>query len=48
MAILAAVRDALEQAGADLNQFMVEPEPPAPQDASYDTDIVVIGGGAPV
>jgi len=46
MAILAAVRDALEQAGADLDQFRVEPEPPTPQDATYDTDIVVIGGGA--
>ncbi|MFY9415445.1 MAG: FAD-dependent oxidoreductase, partial [bacterium] len=46
MAILAAVRDALEQAGADLDQFRVEPEPPTPQDVNYDTDIVVIGGGA--
>lgn len=46
MAILASVRDALKQAGADMNKFRVKPEPPEPQDAVLYTDIVVIGGGA--
>lgn len=45
-AIINSVRDALTQAGADLEDFEVEPAAPAPEDVTLDTDIVVIGGGA--
>lgn len=44
-AILTSVKDALKQAGADMDKFMVAPEAPKPQNIALDTDIVVIGAG---
>lgn len=45
-AIINSVRNALEQAGADLKNFEAAPAAPSPSDVTLDTDIVVIGGGA--
>lgn len=45
-AIINSVRDALTQAGSDLEDFEVEPAAPTPEDVTLDTDVVVIGGGA--
>ncbi|MBR2942079.1 MAG: flavocytochrome c [Clostridia bacterium] len=45
-AILASVRDALREAGADMAVFNAAPEAAAPVDETYDTDVVVIGAGA--
>lgn len=45
-AIIAAVKDALNEAGADMAVFGREPEAEPAKDESYDTDVVVIGAGA--
>ena len=45
-AILSAVRDALNAAGADMAVFNRAPEAPKPVDETYDTDVVVVGAGA--
>lgn len=45
-AILAAVRDALREAGADMSVFNAAPPAETPVDETYDTDVVVVGAGA--
>ena len=45
-AILASVRDALTEAGADMSVFNKKPEPEPAKDEVYEADVVVIGAGA--
>ena len=45
-AILSAVRDALNAAGADMAIYNRTPEAPEAVDETYDTDVVVVGAGA--
>lgn len=45
-AIISAVKDALNEAGADMSVFGRTPDPEPAQDETYDTDVVVIGAGA--
>ncbi|MDO4547986.1 MAG: flavocytochrome c [Clostridia bacterium] len=45
-AIRAGVADCLRQAGADMSVFGRNSEDPAPIDAAYNCDVVVIGAGA--
>lgn len=43
-AVLSAVRDALTKAGADLDAWSQYEKPPV-EDATYEADVVVVGGG---
>ena len=43
--IVAAVKNALEQAGADIDALSKKPETAAPVDVEKETDVVVVGGG---
>lgn len=43
--VVAAVKNALEQAGADLAALLQKPEAAAPADIEKETDVVVVGGG---
>ena len=45
-AILSAVRDALNAAGADMAIYNRTPEAPEAVNETYDTDVVVVGAGA--
>lgn len=45
-AILSAVRDALNAAGADMAIYNCTPEAPEAVNETYDTDVVVVGAGA--
>ena len=44
-AVITAVKDCLEQAGADLSMWTVEKEKETPKAAEYTADVIVIGGG---
>jgi urocanate reductase len=44
-AIKLAVKDALEQAGADLDEWKTAPEKPAPEEKEMTADVVILGGG---
>lgn len=44
-ALLSAVTDALEQAGADMNKFSVKPEVVKGEDQTITADVVIVGGG---
>lgn len=44
-ALLSAVTDTLEQAGADINKFSVKPELVKGEDKTISADVVIVGGG---
>ena len=44
-AILRAAEAALADSGLDIDALKAEPEKPEPQDAEYECDVVVVGGG---